>query len=547
MEPLSKSLKDVRDRLAGMSPASRVMLVGGVIVAVVALAVSGLMGSGATYQYAFTNLSAEDSGEAAAQLKAAGISFRVEAGGSALAVPASQVYDARLLLAASGLPRGGGVGFEIFDRGDLGVSEFTQRVNLRRAIEGELSRTVSRLNAVRSARVHITLPEKGLYRDEDRHASAAVVVNLQSGRVLADRELQGIRHLVASAVPGLASDNVTVMDGHGAVLAGQEPDSARVSGAQREIEHGLEARVVELLEAAVGSGAVVAKVTASVDASEVESTQDVLDPDSQTVRSERKVNEQSTQDANGPAGVAGAAANQPMAAAATGGGGGRGLHTREDELKNYEISKTVTRTVSRAPRLKRLSVAVLVDGQDGKPRAAAELARLGELAKGAVGFDQSRGDKLEISSAPFQRAKTTDAEASTPLLEKPAVKYGAIGFAALVVIAFLFGFLKILAKAAGSGRGQSLLPPGTSIAQAEVALGQLEAAARLPGMGALGQLGPAGSAGLPALGAGENSGPVDPALLARERARALAGGDPARAAMLLKAWIDADRAGKEAA
>jgi flagellar M-ring protein FliF len=545
MEPLSKSLNDVRQRLAGLSPASRVTLVGGLIVLVVALAVAGLMGSGATYQYAFTNLSAEDSGEAAAQLKAAGIPFRVEAGGSALAVPASQVYDARLLLAASGLPRGGGVGFEIFDRGDLGVSEFTQRVNLRRAIEGELSRTVSRLNAVRSARVHITLPEKGLYRDEDRRASAAVVVSLQSGRALADRELQGIRHLVASAVPGLASDNVTVVDGHGAVLAGQEPDSARVSGAQREIERGLEGRVIELLEAAVGPGAVVAKVTASVDASEVESTQDVLDPDSQTVRSERKVNEQSTQDASGPAGVAGAAANQPMTAAATGGGGGRGLHTREDELKNYEISKTVTRTVSRAPRLKRLSVAVLVDGLDGKPRAAAELARLGELAKGAVGFDATRGDKLEISSAPFQKGKAVDADAALPLWEKPAVKYGALGLGALVVIIFLFGFLKILAKAAGSGRRQSLLPPGTSIAQAEVALGQLEAAARLPGMAA--QLGPGAAGALPAIGQGAGAAPVDPGLVARERARAIAGGDPARAAMLLKAWIDADRAGKEAA
>src|SRR6266568_2067416 len=125
-----------------------------------------------------------NSAEAAAQLKAAGVPFRLEAGGSALAVPGAKVYDARLLLAASGLPRGVGVGFELFDKGDLGVSEFTQKVNLRRAIEGELARTISRLGPVRSARVHLTLTEKGLFRDDDRKASAAVVLNLQPGRTL---------------------------------------------------------------------------------------------------------------------------------------------------------------------------------------------------------------------------------------------------------------------------------------------------------------------------------------------------------------------------
>ena len=124
------------------------------------------------------------------------------------------------MLAAMGLPRGGGVGFEIFDRGDLGVSEFTQRVNLRRAIEGELARTIGRLASVRSARVHITLPEKGLYRDDDHKAVAAVVLNLQPGRTMSDKELQGVRHLVASAVTGLNPDSVTVVDGRGTVLAG---------------------------------------------------------------------------------------------------------------------------------------------------------------------------------------------------------------------------------------------------------------------------------------------------------------------------------------
>ena len=163
-----------------------------------------MLGDGGTYEYAFTNLTTEDASEAAAVLKGAGIPFQARPAAARWRCRPSKVHDARLMLAAAGLPRGGGVGFEIFDRGDLGVSEFTQQVNLRRAIEGELARTISRLAPVRSARVHITLPEKGLYRNEDRKAAAAVVLNLQPGRTVEERELAGIRHLVSAAVAGLS-------------------------------------------------------------------------------------------------------------------------------------------------------------------------------------------------------------------------------------------------------------------------------------------------------------------------------------------------------
>src|ERR671939_490158 len=158
MEPLMNGLKALPEKLAALPTTVKVVL---------AAALLALVG-------------------AAAKLKVAGVPFRLEAGGTALAVPAAKVYDVRLLLAAAGLPRGGGVGFELFDKGDLGVSEFTQKVNLRRATEGELARTISRLASVRSARVHVSLAEKGLFRDDDRKASAAVVVNLQPGRALDD-------------------------------------------------------------------------------------------------------------------------------------------------------------------------------------------------------------------------------------------------------------------------------------------------------------------------------------------------------------------------
>ena len=156
----------------------------------------------AGYQYAFTNLAAEDGTEASALLRQAGIPFRLEAGGAALSVPADKLYDVRLLLAGAGLPRGGGVGFELFDRGDLGVSEFTQKVNLRRATEGELARTIGHLAGVRSARVHLTFEEGALYREDQHHASAAVVLNLQPGKALGERELAGAGTWWPPACPG---------------------------------------------------------------------------------------------------------------------------------------------------------------------------------------------------------------------------------------------------------------------------------------------------------------------------------------------------------
>src|SRR3990170_4172755 len=162
MEPLLKQLRELPSRFNVLSPnVKRASMAGAVLLLAVAAIAAAVAG---------------------AALKAASMPFRLEAGGAALAVPASKVYDARLLLATAGLPRGGGVGFELFDRGDLGVSEFTQKVNLRRAIEGELARTIGRLGEVRSARMHVTLGEKGLFKDEDRKASAAVVLNLQPGR-----------------------------------------------------------------------------------------------------------------------------------------------------------------------------------------------------------------------------------------------------------------------------------------------------------------------------------------------------------------------------
>jgi flagellar M-ring protein FliF len=515
MEPLVNQLRDLPSRVGAMPKGMKAMILA---LAVGAIAFGATMSSSSTdgWQYAFTNLTAEDSSEAAAQLKAASIPFRLDAGGTALSVPGDKVYDVRLLLAGAGLPRGGGVGFELFDRGDLGVSEFTQKVNLRRAIEGELARTISKLGPVRSARVHVTLAEKSLFKDDDRKAQAAVVVNLQPGRTLEDREVAGIRHLVASAVPGLAASGVTLVDGKGNVLSSDAP-WGEASAYERKLEHDMEQRVVELLEQAVGPGAVVARVTAQVDASEISTSAETIDPDASALRSQRRVTQSQSQSSGAAGGVAGAAANQPLQPQASATGStNSGASSLQDEVNNYDVSRTTTTTVQRMPRLKRLSVAVLLDGVGGKPRPEAEVTRLGELAKRAVGFDEKRGDQLDISSAPFVRAEDTAAPATPPptgvaalaskLPSKPVLMGGAAGLIALIF------FMIALRRGPATGAGQTpQLVAGVRVADLEARL-----AAALPSA---------------------NSAPIDPREILRERAKQLVAKDPARAATILKGWM----------
>lgn len=523
MEPLFNQLRELPRRLASLPPSIKFGAFAGLAVLAVIMAVTQLGGNNGAWEYAFTNLSAEDSAEAAAHLKSAKIAFKIDAGGTALSVPASQVYDARLLLAAAGLPRGGGVGFEIFDRGDLGVSEFTQKVNLRRAIEGELGRTISRLASVRSARVHITLPEKGLYRDEDRKASAGVALNLQPGRVMADKEIAGVRHLVASAVTGLSPEAVTIVDGRGTVLAGDTSAAGKAASEQRDVEHAFEQRIVDLLEPAMGQGAVVAKVSASFDTSEVETTNDSYDPEGSAVRSEHKTTEQSQQDASGPAGVAGAAANQPLAGVPGGGGANRGTNAREDETKNYEITKTVTHTITRGSRLKKLSVAVLLDTPVGKSRPEAELKRLEALAKSAVGFDAARGDQFQISASafshPIEPPETKLSFLDSPRIMRIAQLVG--GVILLIIAALAISKMRGLASSA-SASNMGMLRPGARVGELEAMMG---------GDPALASMRPTA-----AIAAGQG----DPNVGVRDRARELARNDPARAAHLLKAWINTD-------
>ncbi len=543
MEMLLKQLRALPERFGQLGGGMRTLLLGGLAIVVIAGAVfAAVAGKGEGYQYAFTNLTPEDSTEAIALLKANGIPHRSEANGAALSVPTAKVHDARLLLAAAGLPRGGGVGFELFDRGELGVSEFTQKVNFRRAVEGELARTIGRLSEVRSARVHLALPERALFQKDERRPSAAVVVSLQPGRVLGERELAGIRHLVSSAVSGLAVNDVTVVDGRGTVLTGGAEEQS--SGFSRKLEADLESRIVGILEPVVGAGSVVARVTATVDQSEVRSDAEVYDPDMVALRSERRATQSQQQENGGPAGVAGAAANQPLQpVAALLGGASRNANNSNDETKNYEISRTTTTTVTRAPRLVRLSAAVIVDGVEGKVRTPEELARLGELARRAIGFDEMRGDLLEISSATFGRAidapVPADVQAPVPAWKQPWV-LGAAAVGLLLLLA-LIAVLALRRKPAAKDEDlpQPQLSPGARVGDLVMDVKDVTGTPAAPG-----QTPPAMADGAPT---GAAAALPDVTADLREKARTLVQSDPGRAALLLKAWLEADAMAASAA
>jgi flagellar M-ring protein FliF len=426
----------LREKLKSLPVRTQVML-GAVLAGLLAvLVVLGMRAStvGDDYAYVFTNLSAQDGPEAASLLTAAGIPARQEAGGSAVMVPRDRVHDARILLAGAGIPRTSGhVGFELFDRGELGVSQFTQQVNLRRALEGELARTLSAMASVQSARVHITLPERGLYKDDDHDAGAAVVLTLRPGAVLNAREINGIRHLVASAVPGCRPAGVRLLDGTGTQLTEGEDEGGDSRAHQRRMEHDVERRVSEVLEPLVGSGQVVARATVELDVRKQDATEERFDPEGTAIRSEHTVNANQSGSQPVRGGVAGAAANQPLAptAGAAAAPAAQQQSTQADETRNYEVSKTVTVTRSHAPRLTRMSVAVVVGGTPAPSPEAME--RLRALAVHAAGLDEARGDRLELQHATLATVATVN-EAEKAAAEEDARRVKLLAAAAVAVL-----------------------------------------------------------------------------------------------------------------
>ncbi len=392
------------------------------------------------YRPLFTNLAEQDASAIVEALRAEKVPFRLEDGGRAVLVPAEQLYELRLALASRGLPEGGSVGFELFDRQTRGQTDFLQRLNYQRALQGELARTISRLGGVESARVHLALPERSVSVGEGRRPSASVVVKLAPGRALSAAQIDGIVHLVAASVEGLAADGVTVV-GEGGRLLTTDRRGGETLGAsngalemQASIERQLAERVESMLAAVVGREKAIARVAATLDLARVERTEETYDPERTALRTQRTTREQE----------------------------------RRDESQSYEVSKVVSHTVAPAGVVKQLSVAVLIDGtytgagaaRKFTPRPAEELARLKELVKNAVGFSEARGDRIEITSVPFQSEPAAAGEGVLAALDTwlPALlmRLLAVG----LVAAGLFYVVRplVLGLAARASEGRAALP-----------------------------------------------------------------------------------------
>jgi flagellar M-ring protein FliF len=429
------------------------------------------------YHVLYSNLSESDGGQIAQKLKEMKVPYRVEAGG--ILVPEDKVYDARLQLASQGLPQGGGVGFEIFDKTSFGTTEFVQKLNYKRALQGELARTIMAMGAVEQCRVHLAIPEKSLFAregEEDRPTSS-VLLRLRQGKSLSSAQVDGIVHLVASSVEGLNSKDVTVVDAKGNVLSRPGGDVAGLGGNQFEYQNSyakeLEVRIAGILEPVVGRGKVRAKVAAMIDMSRVETTEEKFDPESQVVRSEQKHSEKSS--TVGARGVPGVASNLPgkNVAAAT---PSQGQAEKQSQTVNYEITKVTSRTVNAPGLVKKITAAVIVDGtyvpQQGSKemkyvaRTEEEIRRYEELVKETIGFTAGRGDQVKVVNMPFQVAPEEELPpAKTRYIEMaaPAARYALPLMAVLLLSLFV---LRPLAKSLSAPAGTGAALRGSLIATA---------------------------------------------------------------------------------
>lgn len=371
----------------------------------------------------YADLDPRDAAQVVAALERARVPHRIEGGGSRILAPEGEIPRLRLSLAREGLPRGGSVGYEIFDRGEsLTTTPFQQDVNRLRALEGELARSIASLAGVRAARVHLVLPRREAFSRERGEAQASVVVTMQGAQRLDREGVQAVLHLVATAVPGLRPQNVSIVDSRGALLArgGQALAGPAIAQSQEEIRRGHELRIAraveEMLERILGPGRVRAEATVEMDFDRVQTTEERFDPENQVPRSQQSVQESSRGAEGGPTTVQN---NIPGADPAN--GASLSQESRQEETTNYEIGRTTRSTVREHPVIRRQSVAVLVDGVwepaagGGAPafreRTAEELQRITALVRGAIGFDERRGDTVEVVSLRFAEPPSAEAPA----------------------------------------------------------------------------------------------------------------------------------------
>ncbi|QBJ76778.1 MULTISPECIES: flagellar basal-body MS-ring/collar protein FliF [Aquitalea] len=528
-----------------------------------------------SYKILFSNIADRDGGQVTAALQQMNIPYQLGDGGT-VSVPADKVYDARLRLAAQGLPKAGGVGFELMDNQKFGISQFAEQVNYQRAIEGELARTIEAIGSVESARIHIAIPKQSVFVRDQQQPTASVMLNLFRGRTLDQGQVAGIVHLVSSAVPNLPVKNVTVVDQDGNMLSKlSDKDTAGMDQTQlgyvRQVEDGYVKRIESILEPIFGQGNIHAQVTANVDFSEVEQTSESYRPNSSpnpsATRSQQIVERLGSGAANA-GGVPGALSNQPPSGASapitlppgaapgtatlSGQAMGQSGALERDITTNYEVDKTIQHTKMPQGVVKRLSAAVVVNyrkmpDKNGEmkptPLTAQEIQQINNLVKETMGYNSQRGDTLNVVNAAFADAAVpvTMQEKVTDYLTNNASSLIKYALLTIAVLYLLFGVVRPIVK--------DLVKPQDAVKKGPDGKPLADAGGRLLAVAGDDEGGAEGAAagGKGAVATNPDGTPENPkdAQMRQynqnlEAARELVKSDPRMAAQIIKEWISSD-------
>ncbi|MCP4214154.1 MAG: flagellar M-ring protein FliF [bacterium] len=451
-------LRKILDRF---TPSQKIFIVSVIVLTVVGIFLVTNLASNFTYGVLFTNLSQKDSGMILEQLKAKKVPYEISGSGSVISVPEGRVSELRIELAAAGLPEGSGVGFEIFDKASLSTTDFVQNINYVRAVEGELGRTISQLREVNSAKVHITMPKRSVFIEEQEPAKASIVLKLRPGAHISGNIIPAILHLTAQSVEGLTPDNIAVVDIYGSLLSkprgdGDNAFDDKQLAYRKKMEKSISRDILSILEPIVGAGRVRANVKLTLDFDKVETTEEVVDPD-QIAKVSEKSETKSSSGGSVAGGIPGVSSN---VAQATGGATTNVTTTpakskAENSLINYEVSKKVTHIVKPIGEIKHISAAVvvddgteveMVDGEilivGGKPkkrpvkRTPEQLTALKQLVRASIGFNSARGDIVEVVNLPFDTSVATESEYYQEKQDKRQLyeKLGWTGLYALIAI-----------------------------------------------------------------------------------------------------------------
>lgn len=450
---MPNALNQFLDRVKGFwshISASQRILVGAIALGVIGVFFTMIMLMNRTeYQTLYSNLAAEDASRVVKTLDAQKVSYKLAEGGSAILVPEDKVHQMRLAVAGEGNIMGQGVGFEIFDEVKVGLTDFVQKINYQRALQGELARTISEFPVVDTVRVHLVIPQRSLFIEEQQKPSASVVLKLKDGRRMESKDVNAIVNLVTMAIEGLTKERVSITDTAGKTLYQPEEEGSLYGMTNAQFEHrmvtqqNLERRIEELLMPVIGAGRVIAKVNANMDFSQKTIRKELYDPDVAVVRSESRMEEQTQGTANLESGVPDVNFRGDGLADST----STQSSNREQRQTNYEINKEEQNIIGSVGDISRLTVAVIIDGTYTRnestgemtfvPRTTEELRNIRQLVSNVVGYDSARGDTIEVSNIPFGAPEVEGPQNVAQMLADYALRLGKPFLNALLIFLFL--------------------------------------------------------------------------------------------------------------